>query len=117
MNNPIYLVFFTVALISCNYDSVDVDETECIIEVTYSGVVKDIINQNCAYSPCHNGSGDGPGDFRTYDGLETYLESGLFKERAVDIRDMPPNNAPGPKQLSPTEIDILKCWIKDDYPR
>lgn len=94
--------------------------------VTYDGVVKDIINSSCAYTGCHSSGGIGIGNYGTYEGLLTVLESGLFENRVIAQKDdpaigMPPNSSVYPESikddLTEEELLIIQCWLLAGYPK
>lgn len=92
------------------------------ITATYNTIVKDIIDTQCGVSPCHIPGGNGPGDYRTFDGVRPSIENGLFKERVIDLIDdfdlgMPPEwNEDGPNELTDEQREIIECWIAAGYP-
>ncbi len=91
------------------------------VVASYDESVKAVIDASCAYSGCHNGTPGVRGDYTTYEGLLQDIESGFFFRRVIDIRDdptlgMPPDRAPGPKDLTEEEIQLILCWVEKDYP-
>lgn len=97
------------------------------MEVTYTNLVKDIIDNSCAYTGCHlTGSSSGAtGDFSTFNGIAPYLESGSFRDRVVSQKDdpvsgMPPNSSAYPESqkdtLTEEEFLIIECWLYFGYP-
>ncbi len=95
--------------------------------VTYTNLVKDIIDNSCAYSGCHlPGSSSGAtGDFSNYGGLSAYLESGSFRDRVISqkndpVAGMPPNLTAYPESqkdsLTDEEFLIIQCWLYFEYP-
>lgn len=85
--------------------------------VTYSNTIQAILETNCAYTGCHL-SGFPNGNLSSYgDDLISFLENGDFKERAIDLRDMPPYYAFGPTTLTDEEMQSLRCWIEDGFPQ
>jgi len=111
-----FLVLFATTLIlsSCTKDKLKEQEGNCNGDVAYSNHIKQIIDSSCAYSGCHDGGGGAPGNYTTYEKLEFFLDD-LFINRTIDVRDMPPNYAVGPKSLSQEDIDLLLCWIENDF--
>ena len=94
--------------------------------VTYDGVVKEIIDNSCAYAGCHSPGGIGVGNYTTYDGLLPVLDNGLFESRVVAQKDdaalgMPPNSSVYPESikddLTEEELLIIQCWLLAGYPR
>lgn len=109
----------TFTLSSCNFDNLP-EPTPAGCEsgtITYNVTVQAILETNCAYTGCHL-SGFPNGNLSSYgDDLLDFLEKGDFKERVIDLRDMPPYYAFGPTELTAEELQILKCWIEDGYPQ
>jgi len=106
---------FIICLYSCTKDKIEIVENNCPDEVSYSLQVKQIIDETCAYSGCHDGRGNAPGDFTTYNRMQSYLNEDQFGVRTIDLRDMPPNYASGPKSLTQEQLDMLLCWIENEY--
>lgn len=113
-------------LLGCNADVVEPAEGCDIIESSYSTNVKDIIDQTCGYSGCHDGSGGlGPGNYNSYAGLIQDLESGSFTNRVITLSSnpslgMPPDNSVYPQSLqdslSDVQLEIITCWIQEGFP-
>lgn len=112
-----FFVVFCLAMFafSCSKDKLIIEEDPCEENVNYNADIQQIIETNCAYSNCHDGSGAAPGNYRTYLGLLPFLNQAFFGTRVVDQRDMPPSYATGPIALTQEEIDLIKCWIENDY--
>ena len=100
----------------CQQDTVPVPEFDCEVERTYQNDVALIIETNCAYSGCHIQGTPGVSDYSDYNKLAGAIESGVFRNRVLDTKTMPPANAPGPDELSGEELEILNCWIEQGYP-
>ncbi|MCI5080812.1 MAG: hypothetical protein MRY78_03925 [Saprospiraceae bacterium] len=91
------------------------------IPATYDLNVQEIIDNNCAYSGCHL---DGaPGNFSTYEGLQSVIASGDFVSRVITQREdpdfgMPPSYVPSDKNedLTAEQLDIINCWIQGGFP-
>jgi hypothetical protein len=88
---------------------------------TYEANVREIVERTCAYSGCHLGGA--PGLYDSYQGLVSDLESGLFRQVVIDLRDdpaegMPPDYAPQdrPKDLTEDELMTITCWLDAGYP-
>lgn len=91
------------------------------LTASYDESIREIIDTNCAYGVCHNGSPGVPGDYRSFEGLTRDIESGSFFQRVVVIRDdpvqgMPPQRAEGPTELSEEEFQLILCWVENGYP-
>lgn len=111
-----FLVFVMIFLLfSCTKDKLVPVENDCPDEVTYDNQIEEIINTTCAYAGCHDGSGSAPGDYRTYAAMRPWLRPAQFDDRTIILRDMPPNYADGPKTLTQDEIDLVTCWILNNY--
>ncbi len=97
---------------------------DTLMNITYDGLVKTIINESCAYSGCHDGTnGIGPGDYTTFSGLNPFLIDGSFEERVITQKDdevlgMPPDvyQETQKADLTQEELDIIQCWINEGYP-
>ena len=121
----IFLIASTLLLTYCTSDVLPPNEG-CSDEGTaYSTNVKDVIDQTCAYSGCHDGISSAPGDYSTFEGLRRFLNDGSFTERVIDQRDnpsrgMPPNNSVYPESLqddlSEAQLEIVTCWIQNNFP-
>lgn len=112
-----------MVLASCTNDKLEDNPIACSINnpATYDVEIVTIINNNCAYSGCHVTGGGAPGDYGSYSGLTTAINSGNFKSRVITQREdpnlgMPPNYATGPMDLSPSELELIQCWIDAGYP-
>lgn len=110
---------------SCSSDELPPLEGCTDTNVRYTTNVKEIIDQTCSYSGCHNGVGSSPGDFRSFDGLKRYIEDGSFTERVIDQRTnpskgMPPDMSVYPESqqddLSDVQLEIITCWIQNNFP-
>jgi uncharacterized membrane protein len=106
-------------IISCTSDVVD----PC--GVTYDAQVRNIVIQTCAYTGCHSGPTASPyvpasaKDYTTYGGMMETVQSGKFRERAIDLQTMPPQAfvpAGKPKSLTTEERDELMCWLDSGHP-
>jgi len=106
------------AIPSCVNESLDPDPPlECTSTPTYDNEIVSIIDGSCAYSGCHDGSLNAPGDYSNYALLSSSLNES-FENRVVTKRDMPPANAPDgyPKTLTEEELILIRCWIQAGYP-
>lgn len=95
------------------------------IQVSYENGIKAIIDQSCAYSGCHAPGGIGTGNYTTYNGLLPVLQSGLFEERVITLRNdpavgMPPNASVYPESikddLTEEELLLIQCWLLAGFP-
>ena len=87
------------------------------VQTSYEFNVRQIIDNSCAYAGCHP-------EYDSYEGLLPTLRDGSFRSRVITLRaddniGMPPQYAPGdrPKSLSKEEIDLLECWLDDEFPK
>jgi len=118
--SKLFVIFMLGCLIlSCDRDKTVPSTVICDGEYTFAGdsnAVEPIIQLTCAISGCHV-AGEGIGDFTNYKNITSYIANGLFESRAFDIKDMPPDYSTGPKQLTEDELNQLKCWIQNGYPK
>lgn len=101
-------------MLSCTRDTAP--EISCDGAASYESNIKAIIDTNCAYAGCHDGSLSAPGIFLDYEGLKSDIADGSFESEVVTSRTMPPDYALGPKTLTQEELDLIICWIEEDYP-
>ena len=114
------VVAFLSFATACTFDQLEpVQEPDICnsITPTYSVDVKPIIDSKCAISGCHV-SGFPTGDFSTFEGMSSRLESGLVNKRVIEFKDMPPPQSygSGPTPLTTAEREIFKCWLADGHP-
>lgn len=124
----ISVLFFALSTPACMSKKLEPVATELCdsVMVTYDTHIKEIIDNSCAYVPCHDGAaGIGPGNYSTYGGLSPDINSGSFKERVIDQKDdpsigMPPNQSSWPQSLkddlTAEELELIQCWINAGYP-
>jgi len=103
----------TVAFLnSCSNDVLPLPtEPECADTLTYTQHLEPIVAASCAFAGCHDGSGSAPGDFRTYSGMLSRLESDLIKTRVITLKTMPIF----PGSLTAEELDQFKCWLEQGH--
>ena len=120
--NPLFWIF-AMFLPGCTADKLAApSEVDCLgLMPTYETSIREIIDRTCAYSGCHLDSA--PGVYTSYSGLESVLNSGLFRQRVILVKDdpvsgMPPNNAPGnrAKNLTNEELNLIQCWLEAGFP-
>ena len=113
----LFFVAFLLFLNACSKDQLMVSENDCAEDVVYTGEIREIINNSCAYSGCHDGSGAAPGNYRTYVSMQPQLTSGRFGARTLDTHDMPPSYAPSdrPSSLTLEQLDLLNCWKENAF--
>jgi len=113
----IFMVFFLLVILSCSKDKAEPFVSNCVEEVTFDSYVSEILDKNCAYSGCHNGTGAAPGNYAFYSGVRnTFANNDEFENRVVALKDMPPNFATGPTELTADEFEKILCWIESGYP-
>jgi len=101
-------------IVGCTWDSMELEQPDCVEDFTYEEGINDIITVSCATPGCHvSGVQDVPGIFSTHEQLITFLENGSF-ENQVRTEDMPPQGSP---PLSDVEKDNLLCWIEQGFPK
>lgn len=124
MNKWIVILGISWLITAC--DDIVLPEAEgCeTAEATYNTNVKPIIDLTCAYSGCHNGGGNAPGNYTTYAGLQRSITDGSFINRVIDqqenpSRGMPPDMSVYPESqqddLSPEQMEIIQCWIDGGF--
>ena len=128
MKHAIFYAFLILFIWStaCDSDVVEPAAGCDIIEASYDTNVKDIIDQTCAYSGCHDGSGGiGPGNYNNYERILRDLESGSFATRVITQKDnpslgMPPDQSVYPQSLqdslSDIQLEIITCWLQNGFP-
>lgn len=123
------LIQFVVFAPACTNDVLPPPETpsfcDTIVSV-YNTNVQTIINESCAYSGCHDGSGGiGPGNYNNYNGMLAVLDGGSFRSRVISLQTdpilgMPPNQSVYPESkkddLTEEELQIIECWLNAGYP-
>lgn len=120
------VLFFVSACTNDELPPPVVSEACDTLVTSYNINVKTIIDESCAYSGCHDGSGGiGPGNYSSYGGLEFFLNSGLFRTRVLNSEvgtalAMPPSNSTYPQSqkdsLTSEERQIIECWLDTGYP-
>lgn len=110
------LAIFSVILVvfSCTRD--EAPEISCEGVASWDTNIKEIIQTNCVYSECHDGSAGVPGIYFDYSGIEPWLVDGDFENRVVGLGDMPPSYADGATELNQEDLDLILCWIEEGYP-
>lgn len=112
------IAFIFIAIIQgCYFDKEELlypgstQAVDCTtVPATYSADVSPIIIAKCAEATCHDAAtASGGFIFENYNQVHDALDR--VQARAIIERTMPPT-AP----LSPSEINILKCWIESGAP-
>ncbi len=75
--------------------------------ISYSGVIKKILDTNCNVAGCHNGDLGSTRDWRNYTTVKN--DAASIKSRTAN-KSMPPS---GSTALTKQEIDQITCWVDD----
>lgn len=95
-------------------------DDRCLEALSYQVDILPIIQASCNMGACHAGA------YQTYEGLEPKLWSGAFADRVFERRGdpvlgMPPSSATYPyaqfDTLSDAQLELLRCWVRQGYPR
>ena len=126
---PFFGIHLAILTVSCTNDELpppEIPEFCDTIITSYNTNVKPIIDESCAYSGCHDGSGGiGPGNYNSYNGMLNVLESGSFRSRVLVQKDdavlgMPPDQSVYPESekddLTQEELELIECWLNAGYP-
>jgi uncharacterized membrane protein len=100
------MVLVLIVAVSCKKN----DTNNC--NANYTETIQPIIQQKCATAGCHNSSTPQP-DFNIYANLKERADNGRIQQFVFDLEIMPPASAP---QLTDTEKEQLKCWLKNGAP-
>jgi hypothetical protein len=103
---------FWLLTFSCVKDkALEVQAEDCEFIISYSSQIKPLIQQSCA---TNLGPGTGCHDawIFEYENLQAPIESGSFWN-VIETRYMPvvPNSF-NIEELTPEEIELFRCWIK-----
>ncbi len=116
----VLIMAFALGLtVACSDDDNDEPDPCDSHNATYEGDVKALIDNTCAFSGCHDGSGvniaipAAAADFTTYAGLSASLTGGSFEDRVLVQKNMPPDPT---FALSDEQIEMLTCWKDAGYP-
>ena len=88
---------------------------ECDPIPVYDLEVKPIVESNCSTPSCHDGSGNAPRNYTTYQGMLSTLENGSISDRVLVTLDMPPSYASF--QMSAEDLEVLRCWLENGFPK
>ncbi len=112
-----YIICFSILsfLLACNKDKIEITAADCNNEFPTYQDVKSILDDKCGTAGCHVGGSSPASFYGNYDVAVPYLnlEPNGFKNRVIEIGDMPEVNSPG--QLTVDEKDLLDCWIQGGY--
>ena len=112
----IFSIFLCIP--ACTFDQLEPIAAPAVCDTltpTYDQQMVFLIETTCAYEGCH-ASGFSSGDYSTYSSMLTNLEQGKIFNRVIATRDMPPNYADGPKELTEEQIELFNCWLENGYP-
>jgi len=80
-------------------------------QVTYSGVIKPLVELRCNAPACHVPGGNGTGDFTAYSGLKAQVDNGAVENQVIVLGAMPPSGT-----LSDCEQEQFRVWIANGAP-
>ena len=107
-------VFFLTSCSLDNEEDLFADEICLTNEVSYSGTIKPLIDNNCI--ACHNSSlPSGNINLEDYNHLKPLLENGRFLESISHSPGFFPMPKGGPK-LSDCDISKVEKWIEEGFP-
>ena len=109
------IVFFLLLaqFLSCTKDKAKEPETSCGMQnVSFTNDIEPILENSCNLSGCHN-AGSFNGDYTTYSGVKEKVDNGSFKNRVLDLKDMP---APPVDPLNEEQLEKISCWLEDGAP-
>lgn len=122
-------LFFALQYSACAYDEINLGGggTACdsLGNVTYDNQIKPIVDASCAYAGCHQPGGVGTGDYRTYAGMLSHLQSGSVADRVLAQKNdpslgMPPNKSAYMESvkddLTDEELLLFQCWLNAGFP-
>jgi hypothetical protein len=115
--SKVLFFFIFICIFACSKDSVEPVDNSCGTTYSYTMDVKMIIDQSCAYSGCHDGVSSAPGNYTTFEGMTDVLTFGTFENRVIVAKNMPPFDAPGPKELTEAELKIIGEWLNAGFPK
>ncbi|MEP7170998.1 MAG: hypothetical protein ABI855_16640 [Bacteroidota bacterium] len=125
MKQIVLMIGFLPLLIACSKNTADYSAcpTADNKQVSYNGDIKQIIQFNCSYSPCHSSPPMDSTlvyDFTNYDGLKRAIGS-VYNRINRDVSDPlhMPKGLPG-DSINPTmnscDLAKLKIWIQTGAP-
>ncbi|MCX6275757.1 MAG: hypothetical protein NTV09_11185 [Bacteroidetes bacterium] len=113
-------IFSSIVLLafisSCTKDKAE-DSNPCAYETTelkYNGLIKNIINSNCANSTACHGSPQGQnagGNLTSYALVKEKINNDAFNNRVFVLKDMPQGSS-----LSECDLKKLKAWYDAGSP-
>lgn len=114
------IIFLVGTFCACTNDQTNeptIVDCDAIDEVSFKTDVQSIIETSCSYnSNCH-GDGAFTVVLNSYDALKPHLESGLFRDRVLINKNMPPTYATeGPTELTVTQLGLIDCWLSAGFP-
>jgi len=106
-------IAFIYLISACTSDITPIIESDCSVPVSYNTNMRAIVDNNCALSGCHDGSGLNGAPFDNYDtfaGLQRHINDGTF-EFEVRARTMPDGFL-----LTEEDFILMSCWIDEGFP-
>ena len=79
--------------------------------VSFSQEISVILKNNCQNSGCHIANGYLP-DFTDHSSIAKLIQTGIFTKRVITRQNMPPG-----KPLQKNDLDAIRCWINQGYPK
>ncbi len=111
-----FWMFLAVGTSSCYYDKEETlypSTSNCdSTQFTYNATIAPLIQARCGSSACH-GSGSSFGDFSTYNGVKAKINTGVFSDRVLVQKNMPPFGSP---MLSSCDYARISKWINSGSP-
>lgn len=108
------LLSLAVWMQSCYYDNeatlYHISTVDCTkISARFATDIMPIVTANCATSSCHNTTAVGGVILQTYS--EIYAKADRIRQRTLVDKTMPPNGS-----LTPSELNIIRCWLDSGAP-
>ncbi|MFK7932662.1 MAG: hypothetical protein AB8G22_04080 [Saprospiraceae bacterium] len=117
LSSFLLLGLFITTFPACTSDQLEPIEAPAVCDTlvpTYNQQMVFLIETTCAYEGCHI-SGFSSGDYSSYSGMLASLDNGKVFNRVIATRDMPPEYADGPKELTEAEVEIFNCWLENGH--
>lgn len=103
----------TIFFSGCYYDNEEelyenyyASQTCDTVAVSYDKTIRPIIESTCSITSCHVAGGTGNGIFGSYAGVKEKVDNGSFRERVVNLQNMPPN-----VPLNSCQIKLIEAWL------
>jgi hypothetical protein len=117
-----------IAITGCNYNKRELPQPSMPIDsallvscdtldvITYTNLVKSILETNCTLSDCHDINAPPGLDYTTYAGIKAKADNGKIQERVLNLKNMPPSNTTGPASLDSCTLVRLQEWLNNGAP-